>query len=259
MTGFDSSSEVAHPIAIDNVRTAAASVRGKGRDMKNLWYVSVASASTAAAPRRMHGHELTGSATLTRVAVPALLAGATLALACSGSVASGPAAPVVGAIPARAIETPGARDANLAGARCKGGGPCTCRNREGSPAETPPPDEQHKRFEIRLAGVGGSATLDSPTLGHFAAGPDEACFYIDVLPGTTSDMTFTATEAVREQGMPRCSSIAEYGPKGPWWYDIIDVRCEGPSSKCNRDAADAWSAEAKAPQARAASTPAGRR
>ena len=39
--------------------------------------------------------------------------------------------------------------------------------------------------------------------------------------------------------------IAEYGPKGPWWYDVINVRCEGPSSKCNRDAADAWSAEAK--------------
>ena len=54
------------------------------------------------------------------------------------------------------------------------------------PAEAPPPDEQ--RFEIRLAGVGGGATLDSPTLGHFAAGADEACFYIDVLPGTTSDV-----------------------------------------------------------------------
>ena len=33
---------------------------------------------------------------------------------------------------------------------------------------------------------GGGATLDSPTLGHFAAGPDETCFPIDVLPGTTS-------------------------------------------------------------------------
>ena len=131
----------------------------------------------------------------------------------------------------RAIEKPGAHDANLAGARCKGGGPCTCRNREGSPAEAPPPDEQHKRFEIRLAGVGGGATLDSPTLGHFAAGADEACFYIDVLPGTTSDMTFTATEAVKESGVAPVLDIAEYGPKGPWWYDIINVRCEGPSSK----------------------------
>ncbi len=43
----------------------------------------------------------------------------------------------------------------------------------------------------------------------------------------------------------RCSSIAEYGPKGPWWYDVLQVRCAGPGLKCNRDAADAWSAEAK--------------
>jgi hypothetical protein len=194
----------------------------------------------------MHGHVPTGSATLTRVAVPALLAGATWALACSGSVASGPAgAGSSGPSPGHAIEKPGARDANLAGARCKSGAPCTCRNREGSPAEAPPPDEQHKRFEIRLAGVGGGATLDSPTLGHFAAAADEACFYIDVLPGTTSDLTFTATEAVKESGIAPVLDIAEYGPKGPWWYDVINVRCEGPSNKCNRDAADAWSAEAK--------------
>jgi len=37
----------------------------------------------------------------------------------------------------------------------------------------------------------------------------------------------------------------EYGPKGPYWYDVISVRCAGPNGKCNRDAADAWSAEAK--------------
>ena len=94
--------------------------------------------------------------------------------------------------------------------------------------------------------MGGGATLDSPTLGHFAAGADEACFYIDVLPGTTSDMTFTATRGgPRSQASRPVLDIAEYGPKGPWWYDIINVRCAGPSSQCNRDAADAWSAEAK--------------
>jgi hypothetical protein len=142
-------------------------------------------------------------------------------------------------------EKPGARDANLAGARCKGGAPCTCRNPAGSAAETPPPDEQHKRFEVRLAGIGGSATLDSPTLGHFAAGDGEACFYIDVLPGTTADVVFTAVEARKEAGVGPVLDIREYGPKGPWWYDVINVRCEGPTARCNRDAADAWSAEAK--------------
>jgi hypothetical protein len=180
---------------------------------------------------------------LTLNAAPALLA---LSLACSGSTAAGPAA---AGSPGRAasagIEKPGARDANLAGTRCRSGVPCICRNRDGAQAEAPPPDDAHKRFEIRLAGTGGGATLDSPTLGHFAAGPDEACFYIDVLPGTTSDLTFTATEATKEGGIGPVLDIAEYGPKGPWWYDVINVRCEGPNRRCNRDAADAWSAEAK--------------
>jgi len=193
----------------------------------------------------MHGHVLTGSAALTRIAAPALLAATTFGLACSSSVASGPAGASSGPSAAGGIQKPGARDANLAGARCKGGAPCTCRGPGGPQAESPPPDEAHKRFEIRLGATGGGATLDSPTLGHFTAGADEACFYIDVLPGTTSDITFTATEAVKEGGIGPLLDIAEYGPKGAWWYDVIGVRCVGPSGRCNRDAADAWSAEAK--------------
>ena len=96
-----------------------------------------------------------------------------------------------------------------------------------------------------MAGSGGGATLDSPTLGHFAAQGDEVCFYVDVLPGTTSDVTFTAREGRRDGGVAPMLDIAEYGPKGPWWYDIFSVRCAGPDGKCNRDAADAWSGEAK--------------
>src|SRR6476620_6883925 len=161
---------------MDSENTTAAR-SGNGRDMKNLWYVSVASASTAAASRRMQDFALT------RVAAPALLAAATMALACSGSTAAMSAGSAGPAGPASAggAEKAGARDANLAGARCKGGAPCTCRNPAGSPAEDPPPDEAHKRFEIRLGATGGSAALDSPTLGHFTSGGDEACFYIDVL------------------------------------------------------------------------------
>jgi hypothetical protein len=182
---------------------------------------------------------------LTLVATPALLAVAIVSSGCASGSAGAAGAGSSGAPAARALEKPGARDANLAGTRCRSGAPCICRDRAGVQAETPPPDDQHKRFEIRLAGVGGGATLDSPTLGHFTAGADEACFYIDVLPGTTSDVTFTAAEATKESGVAPILDIAEYGPKGPWWYDVLNVRCEGPSSKCNRDAADAWSAEAK--------------
>jgi hypothetical protein len=209
--------------------------------MKNLWYVSVASASTAAAPRRMY------ESTLTPITPRALLAAAIVSTAwtgCSGSVASGHLGGKA-AEPPKPIEKAGSRDANLAGARCKGGGTCTCRNPSGAAAESPPPDDQHKRFEIRLSATGGAATLDSPTLGHFASGTEGACFYIDVLPGTTSDVVFTATEAMKEAGVGPVLQIAEYGPKGPWWYDILTVRCDGPNGKCNRDAADAWSAEAK--------------
>ena len=181
--------------------------------------------------------------TLTRSLALALLAAVAGVAGCSGSTAAGPGSS--GSTAVRALEKPGARDANLAGARCKGGAPCTCRNKNGDVAEAPPPDEAHKRFEIRLAGIGGGAALDSPTLGHFTAGEKEECFYIDVLPGTTNDVVFTAAEATKEAGIGPALDIAEYGPKGPWWYDVINIRCPGPNGRCNRDAADAWSAEAK--------------
>src|SRR5688572_17357121 len=70
----------------------------------------------------------------------------------------------------------GARGANLGGARCQGA-VCTCRSRAGDPAEKSPPAEGHKRFEIRIGAGGGAATLTSPTLGDFASGSGEACFY----------------------------------------------------------------------------------
>ena len=194
---------------------------------------------------------------LTRLAALGLLVVAPAAFGCSASVASGAAGTTStgpsssssssrSSAPLAAIEEPGARNANLAGARCKSGAPCVCRQRVGGDkAENPPPDEAHKRFEIRLAGVGGGAVFDSPTLGHFAAGSDEACFYIDVLPGTTSDVVFTAVEGKKEGGVGPVLDIAEYGPKGPWWYDVLNVHCEGPEGRCNRDAADAWSGVAK--------------
>jgi hypothetical protein len=179
---------------------------------------------------------------LTPAAAAALLALALPPAGCAGP--SSAAAPPAGA--GHAADAPGAHDANLAGARCKGGPPCACRQRNGDVAESSPPDEAHKRFEIRLGALGGSATLDSPTLGHFASGSDEACFYIDVLPGTTNDLTFTARSATAEGGVAPELQIAEYGPKGPWWYDILQVQCAtGPGGRCNRDSAEAWGSEAK--------------
>jgi hypothetical protein len=135
--------------------------------------------------------------------------------------------------------------ANLAGARCQGAS-CTCRKRDGKPAETPPPDADHKRFEIRVGAEDGYASVESPTLGKFnGGGHAESCFYIDVLPGTSHEVTFTAQEGKPEAGVSPTLSISEYGPKGPYWYDVLAVRCAGAGGKCTRDAAEEWGADAK--------------
>ncbi len=176
----------------------------------------------------------------TSIAAAALLALALAPAGCADSSAAAPA-PSAGA----PVQAAGARDANLAGARCSGGR-CACRQRNGDVEETRPPDADHKRFEIRLGALGGTARLDSPTLGHFVAGPDETCFYVDVLAGTTNQMTFTASADSTEGGVAPELQIAEYGPKGPWWYDILRVACaDGPGGRCNRHAAEAWGAQAK--------------
>jgi hypothetical protein len=172
-------------------------------------------------------------------------------LAAGGCASQATFTPVSGAetatTKAASGERPGARDANLAGGRCKQGPgqPCACRDKRGDPAEQPPPDEGHKRFEIRVGAEGGYATLDSPTLGHFSARGIEACYYVDVVPGTTSDVTFVAKESWPGQGLGPTLEITEYGPKGPWWYPIVHVHCSGPGGRCNRDAADAWGADIK--------------
>ncbi|HVZ75574.1 MAG TPA: hypothetical protein VHJ20_24545 [Polyangia bacterium] len=138
----------------------------------------------------------------------------------------------------------GAVGANLGGARCRGG-VCACRGRGVDDVETSPPDADHKRFEFRLGAGGGPATLTSSTLGTLSSGKDEACFYVDVVPGTTHEISFVAKEAKAEEGVSPELELAEYGPKGPWWYDVLVVKCDGPGGHCNREAADAWSAELK--------------
>jgi hypothetical protein len=175
---------------------------------------------------------------------------ATIALtmvSCAGPSASGRSGE--GAAPAPVAATPvveAGAHANLGGARCHDA-VCSCRSRgAGDDKETQPPEEGHKRFEIRLGAGGGPATLSSPTLGELSAGANETCFYVDVVPGTTHEVTFLAKERKHEEGVTPELEIAEYGPKGPWWYDVLVVKCDsGPGGHCNREAADAWSAEAK--------------
>jgi hypothetical protein len=110
-------------------------------------------------------------------------------------------------------------------------------------AEAPPPAEGSKRFEIRLGAEGGSASLQLPGVGGFDAGDKESCFTVDVPAGSTHDVVFFAKEGRHEGGMGPTLDITEYGPKGPYWYEILNVRCDGPGGKCTRDAADAWAVE----------------
>jgi hypothetical protein len=184
-----------------------------------------------------------------------LTVGALTMAACAGRSASAPAGAAPSLSGASAAPAPteatasasasASAGANLGGRRCHGA-VCTCRSRgSGDDTENPPPDPGHKRFEFRIGAAGGPATLSSPTLGDLTAGTDESCFYVDVVPGTSHAVTFLAKERRPEEGVSPELEIAEYGPKGPWWYDVLVVKCDGPGGHCNREAADAWSAQIK--------------
>jgi hypothetical protein len=129
----------------------------------------------------------------------------------------------------------------LAGARCKGRKSCSCRVGPDE-AESDPPAEGKKRIEIRMSADGGAATLQGG-LGQFeAVGPQETCFYVDVPGGQTTDLSFLAHADHAPSGVSPRLRMFEYGPKGPFWYAIIDVECRGQQGRCDRQGADAWAA-----------------
>jgi hypothetical protein len=129
----------------------------------------------------------------------------------------------------------------LAGPRCRPDtGTCRCRTR-GDDAESEPPPEGYKRFEIRMSADGGQATLASPAFGTLTTtGAREACFYFDAPAGTTHEVTFTSRPERREAGVTPRLAIAEYGPAGPYWYDVISVACVGADGRCTKAGATAW-------------------
>jgi len=128
----------------------------------------------------------------------------------------------------------------LVGKRCQGE-TCTCRaarDRE----ENPPPPNGHKRLEIRMSAAYGKASLDSPTLGHFEqAGLDEACFYVDVPSSKIYDFRLDSREGSEGGGVFPDVFIREYGPAGPYWYDVVRIACGIGDRSCDLDLARAWS------------------
>ncbi len=134
----------------------------------------------------------------------------------------------------------------LAGGRCSDGA-CRCRTRGGSEdAEPAPPAQGTKRFELRLSTEGGEASLTAPALGQLtAAGPREVCYYVDLVSGSDHDVAYVARARSAEEGIAPVLTIAEYGPAGPYWYDVLAVRCSGASGRCDRAAADKWARSAR--------------
>jgi hypothetical protein len=131
--------------------------------------------------------------------------------------------------------------AELAGARCQGG-QCRCRGSRDN-AETAPPAADHKRFEIRMSAAAGEIVLTSPTLGRLHHdGREEACFYVDLPAGSSHEFVIESREAHKSQGLTPSVRFAEYGPKGPWWYDVLTVGCGAGEKRCDRDAAREWEA-----------------
>jgi hypothetical protein len=127
----------------------------------------------------------------------------------------------------------------LAGARCQGG-QCRCR-RPGDNAETAPPAADYKRFEIRMSAGTGKIELTSPTLGRLEHdGAGEKCYYVDLPAGSNHEFVIDSREAQKGEGLTPSVHIAEYGPKGPWWYDVLAISCGTREHLCDRATAKDW-------------------
>ena len=130
----------------------------------------------------------------------------------------------------------------MAGARCSAG-VCQCREPGANEVETAPPADGMKRLELRMSAAGGVAAADVSGLGILTvAGASEVCAYVDVPAGSLHDVDYIAKETAKGQGVAPILKIAEYGPKGPYWYDLMSIVCDGHNGRCDRNAADAWGA-----------------
>jgi len=139
----------------------------------------------------------------------------------------------------------GNKAVSLAGSRCAGRSPqvgCACRG-AGDAVEETPPASGLKRLEIRMSAAGGNAILESPLVGTLSVqGATERCFYVDVPAGSESAYRFSATADDEAAGIEPFAFIAEYGPTGPYWYDVLRVICRGNLGRCSREGAEDWKA-----------------
>jgi hypothetical protein len=137
----------------------------------------------------------------------------------------------------------------LVGRRCPAGqASCKCRTPDDAAEDPPPPDGQ-KRLEIRMSVHGGEGVLQAPTVGRFtASGAADTCFYVDVPAGTKSAWTYVAKASNPDAGLAPRLTIFEYGPKGPFWYEIFAFDCVGVAGKCDGAGVAAWTGRLKSRQ-----------
>jgi hypothetical protein len=136
---------------------------------------------------------------------------------------------------------PQSTEAELAGHRC-GGGACKCRE-EGDDAESSPPAEGTKRFEVRLEAAPGIAWAIVDGKQRLFKGNQRAgdCFYLDLAPGDHQVVMRAAGE--REDGPVGLGfTVAEHNEKGPWWFQVFRIQC-GMSGACDKETLNSWKSE----------------
>ena len=142
-------------------------------------------------------------------------------IACSGSAQQ---QVQIGPVPPRSIS------GVLAGPLCHGDG-CKCRELSAAgDGGAGAPEDQKKRFEIRLqsaqelwATVGGTRVYKNPEQA-------EACFYVDLSPGTTP----VELRGSNKDGVSAGITIRELGTKTKSWYDSFTFNCGAPGV-CSMD------------------------
>jgi hypothetical protein len=190
------------------------------------------------------------------VALSVVLQVTVLGLACASSGRSTEPASEVTVVRHVDRADPPPPAARLAGARCQNA-TCTCRQ-PGDDQEKEPPAQGNKRLEIRLSVDEGEGALESPTLGKFAAaGIQETCYYLDVPVGSKAGFNFVGRAARPERGFTPRLRISEYGPAGPYWYEIFALECAGVSGRCDRGGADIWGERIKTSRKRGRTDPCG--
>ena len=92
-----------------------------------------------------------------------------------------------------------------------------------------------------MSAANGHVSLDSPSAGHFEqTGPEEACFYVDLEMSLIHDFHMDSREARDSGGVTPHVHIAEYGPAGSYWYDVVDIACGAGVRGCDLTLAREW-------------------